>query len=71
MSNALAVRLGIVQSKPRMPKLPPMLATLRPGGTPLEATDWIVPCSARPGFIHRGVACECFFGGPPPEFPEA
>jgi len=30
-----------------------------------------VPCAARPstGFFHPEGRCECFFGGPPPQFP--
>jgi hypothetical protein len=29
-----------------------------------------VPCVARPGspLVHPDGRCECFFGGPPPEF---
>ena len=29
-----------------------------------------VPCAARPGsrLVHLDGRCECFFGGPPPEF---
>lgn len=29
-----------------------------------------VPCAARPGtwLVHPDGRCECFFGGPPPEF---
>ena len=30
-----------------------------------------VPCAAHPGaqLRHVGGPCQCFFGGPPPEFP--
>lgn len=28
----------------------------------------ITPCVARPGFRHVGMPCQCFFGGPSPEF---
>ena len=29
-----------------------------------------VPCAARPGarLVHPDGRCQCFFGGPPPEF---
>lgn len=32
-----------------------------------------VPCAARPStkFVHLDGPCQCFFGGPPPEFPPA
>ena len=34
---------------------------------PAAGRRW-VPCAARPGFVHLDARCECFFGGPPPEF---
>lgn len=39
----------------------------RAESTPVEA----VPCAARPGtpFRHVDGPCQCFFGGPAPEFP--
>ncbi len=49
-----------------------------PAPTPAPVSDTAsgtarvpVPCAARPGTALRHVdgPCQCFFGGPPPEFP--
>lgn len=49
-----------------------LLRLLRPDAR--EARDQAhepVPCAARPGtpFRHLDGPCQCFFGGPAPEFP--
>lgn len=42
---------------------------VRAASTPVEPVP--VPCAARPGtpFRHVDGPCQCFFGGPAPEFP--
>lgn len=51
-----------------------LLRLLMPDARPLRDerdTATPVPCAARPGtpFRHVDGPCQCFFGGPAPEFP--
>lgn len=51
-----------------------LLRLLMPDARPLRDgrdTPAPVPCAARPGtpFRHVDGPCQCFFGGPAPEFP--
>ena len=40
---------------------------------PTAADATPIPCAARPstGFLHLDGPCQCFFGGPAPEFAPA
>ena len=51
-----------------------LLRLLMPDARPSrgeQGTTTPVPCAARPGtpFRHVDGPCQCFFGGPAPEFP--
>ena len=52
--------------------MPALLRPAQPGTRDErdERDEEGVPCAARPGtsFRHLDGPCQCFFGGPPPEF---
>ncbi|MCC2313692.1 hypothetical protein [Cellulomonas xiejunii] len=51
--------------------MPALLRLLLPDRPDVPAERAPVPCAARPGtpFRHLDGPCQCFFGGPAPEFP--
>jgi len=51
--------------------MPALLRLLLPDRPDARADRVPVPCAARPGtpFRHLDGPCQCFFGGPAPEFP--